>query len=144
MKFFTRKRYDAIQDESATADREWKLAVADYARHLARIRERLPESVQKCCNLSLHDGVVSSVAHPSTDAFEIVVDATNNPWGPRGKFKLTFQGVNSETLQQPSVRDWWLYEEWHLADTGFALHVLLQRTELLVEASTLIFEPFAG
>jgi len=140
MKFFTRTRYDAIQGESAAADRDWDLAAADYTRHLARIRDRLPASVQKCCDLSLHDGIVVSVGQPSSDEFEIVIDATRNPWGPRGRFKLSFIGVTSETLQQPSVQDWWLYEEWHLSDAGFALHVLFEKSELLVEASALAFE----
>lgn len=134
MKYFTRQRYRAIQQDSRTAERDWRKAGADYARQLRTIREELPESARQLCDLTLHDGVVRSVRRAGPKAV-VVVDATNNPWGPRDNFELLFTGVRTFTRRGSVMGDWWLYEEVHLSSTGFALHVLLQRSSLVVAAS---------
>lgn len=134
MKYFTRQRYRSIQQDSRKAERDWKKASADYARHLGIIGEELPESSRQLCGLTLHDGVVRSVRRARHKAV-VVVDAGNNPWGPRGKFELLFTGVRTFTMRGSVVGDWWLYEEVHLSTAGFALHVLLQRSSIIVAAS---------
>jgi hypothetical protein len=134
MKYFTRRRYRAIQQDSRTAERDWRKASADYARQLRTIRDELPESGRELCGLTLHDGVVRSVRRTRHKAV-VVVDATNNPWGPRGKFELLFTGVQTFAMRGRVMGDWWLYEEVHPSTAGFALHVLLQRSSLIVAAS---------
>ncbi len=135
MKYFTRKRHQAIQKDSRTAERDWKKAGGDYHQHLRTIRTELPDSARQLCELTLHDGVVRSVRRAGTSKVLVVVDATNNPWGPRGRFELVFTGVKTFTMRGSVVGDWWLYEEVYLSRAGFALHVLLQRSSLVVAAS---------
>jgi hypothetical protein len=137
MKFFTRERYDAIQGDSAEAEKQWENAVRDYSRHVEQIRESLADAGRSLLGLTLHDGTIEKLERPSPTVLEIIVDATRNPWGTRARVCLTFSAVNPVTLQEPRLADWWLYEEVHLSTVGFALHVLLGRSELLVEATGL-------
>ena len=136
MKFFTRERYEAMQHDSRRAEREWERAGREYTRQLELVRQRLPESARKLCDLTLHDGIVERIERPAQDTVRLIVNASNNPWGPRGRFDLQFLGVNPLTFREPAVRDCWLYEEMHLSDSGFALHVLLHKSEMIVEASS--------
>jgi len=140
MKFFTRERYDAIQHDSRKAERDWNQAVHDYAKHVDKIRAQLPASACQLLDLTLHDGTVSSVDHPDPAVVRIVVDASRNPWGPRGIFALTFSGLNAATFHGPTIGDWWLYEEIHLSEAGLGLHVLLRRSELVVDAAAVTIE----
>jgi hypothetical protein len=88
--------------------------------------------------LSFHDSIVRAVTRVSHDEVRVRLDATNNPWGPRGMFDLDFKGVVRCTARGSVVGDWWLYEEMHLAEAGFALHVLLHRSSLVIVASNVV------
>jgi hypothetical protein len=134
VKYFTRERFDANQDDTPEAELDWNKAVDDYASHLERIRGQLPEGSRDLWELTLHDGSVERVERPSAESVRIVIDATRNPWGPRGKFELVFEGVNPATLVEPVLKDGWLYEELHISDRGFAFHVLFDRSEMIIEA----------
>jgi hypothetical protein len=144
MKFFTRERYDAVQRDSRRAEREWDQASHDYSKHVEQIRAQLPTSAHGLLELTLHDGTVGSVEHPAPGILRIVVDASGNPWGPRGIFALTFAGLNEATFREPAIGDWWLYEEIHLSDAGLGLHVLLRRSEMIVDAAAVTIDVLTG
>jgi hypothetical protein len=134
MKYFTRQRFRAIQGDSRAAERDWKRASASYAQHIREIRPQLRPSTRVVSTLTFHDGIVRALDR-SRNRVRLTVDARNNPWGPRGTFNIDFTDVGSCLARGPVVGDWWLYEEFHLAPAGFALHVLLQRSSLVISAS---------
>jgi hypothetical protein len=134
MKFFTRQRYRAIQGDSRAAERDWKRASTSYAKHIREVRPRLSPSARAVSTLTFHDGVVRTLER-SRGRIRLTVDATDNPWGPRGMFDLDFVGEGSCVARGRVVGDCWLYEEWHFSHAGFALHVLLQRSSLIIRAS---------
>lgn len=140
MKFITRALYDAMQcepetPESAAADAQWDARCAAYRAHLETIRSRLPASVQAFCDVSLHDGVITRAAFLPPDAARLEIDATNNPWGPAGCFRLTFTGVREVSPLAEIAGQWWLYEEVHLhPDAGFDYRMLLTEGEFRIVA----------
>ena len=135
MKYFTRRRFRAIQGDSRTAERDWKKASTSYAQHIREVRSQLPPSTRAVSMLTFHDGIVRALDRQSRNRIRLTVDATNNPWGPRGTFNIDFIGAVTCLARGPVVGDWWLYEEFHLAPAGFALHVLLHRSSLVISAS---------
>lgn len=141
MKHFTRERYEACQHPDETVVADWEAQIALYRQHLDAIRGKLPASSLPLCDLTLHDGVVEALHRDRPDEVRLVVDASNNPWGPTGRYELRFSGVRDLTVTGPIVGDNWLYEEIHLDDAGFAYHVLLWRSELILTASDLALLP---
>jgi hypothetical protein len=135
MKFFTRERYDAVQGESSKAEQAWDDAVRGYSRHLEQIGTSLSDAGRSLIGLTLHDGKIEKFERPSPNVVEVVVDATRNPCGHRARVGLIFSGVDPATFVEPRVGDWWLYEEVHQSIIGFAFHVPLGRSEMLVEAA---------
>lgn len=135
MKYFTRQRFRAIQGDSRAAERDWKKASSSYAQHIREVRLQLPPSARAVSMLTFHDGIVRALNRQSRNRIRITVDATNNPWGPRGTFNIDFIDAITCLARGPVVGDWWLYEEFHLARAGFAFHVLLHRSSLVISAS---------
>ncbi len=139
MKYFTRELYESIQPGSGVpeeeADRQWQERSQAYQRHLDAIRARLPAGMQLLAENSLHDGVVLGVKQLPDGRLRLETDATQNPWGPRGVFTLTFSGVREVEGLETIVGDWWLYEEAHLHPrAAFDFRVLFSQSQFRVVA----------
>jgi hypothetical protein len=75
---------------------------------------------------------------------ELRVDATNNPWGPKGWYRIEFKGVREVEGLTEMLGDEWLYEEVHRHPlAGFEYCVLLRRSEFRVVADDVVFEPLS-
>ncbi len=96
--------------------------------------------MQKFSEVTLHDGVVKG-AELSNGHLLLSIDATNNPWGPRGLYEVRFTGVHAVEGLDAIVGDDWLYEEVHAHPVGFDYQVLLWRSELRVIAATVEMLP---
>ncbi len=95
--------------------------------------------------VTLHDGVVESATQPCPDLVEIQVDATGNPWGPRGRFRIGFLGVKEVEGLPEIIGDIWLYEEVHLHPFAkFEYCILLERSEFRIAADEVIFESISN
>lgn len=138
MKYFTRQRFRATQTDSRAADRDWKKAGQAYAKHVRDLRPELPRAARELSRHTFHDSVVRSLERRGNDRIILTLDATNNPWGPRGTFRLELVKPHTFLMRGPIVGDWWLYEEFHRARAGFALHVLLHRSSMIVSASDVV------
>ncbi len=142
MKLFTRKLYDGMQPDSGCERRamnEWTRRAKFYQSYLELIQPRLPASVRKLSKTTLHDSRVTSVSQKS-DSVRIILD-TRSAVGRyvRGSVELEFSGaiVGGGSLKR-LVGCWWLNEEFHLgSDERFAIHVLLDKAELSIEAEGL-------
>ena len=71
-----------------------------------------------------------------------MVDAIHVGSGFLGRqIRLSFRGVSGRPALSKLVRQWWLYEGAHLRPGGrFCLSVLLDQTELDIEADELVIE----
>ncbi|MBN1429459.1 MAG: DUF4085 family protein [Anaerolineae bacterium] len=141
MNYFTRQRYQAIQGDSRKAEREWDKACDAYRDYLASILSQLPPGSRDLAENTFHDGIIKELNELEPGSLQITIDASHNPWGPRGNFQLQFIGVSSLIVDGTVVGDWWLYEELHLLEHGFALHVLLETSEIIVEAADVTILP---
>jgi hypothetical protein len=148
MRFFTRQLYESLQQPPYPpddAERGWCETVEAYQAELRVIKPRLPPAVQAFADVTLHDGVVKSAERPTPDCVQLRVDASNNPWGPRGLFCVTFGGIREVEGLPAVVGDDWLYEEVHLHPGGrFEYCVLLWRSEFRVVADEVTFEPLVA
>jgi hypothetical protein len=141
MKYITRDLYLSTQSATAESHRRWNEACAAYRAELAAIKSRLPPAMRSFSDITLHDGIVKSAVRPRPDCVELQVDASNNPWGPRGQFRVVFSGVPQVEGLSEIVGDEWLYEEVHLdPDGGFEYCILLLRSEFRVVADDVTFE----
>jgi hypothetical protein len=147
MRYYTRQLYKSLQQPpypSDDAERRWHEAVAAYHAELLAIKPQLPPSMRAFADVTLHDGVVKSAERPTPDRVELSVDAGNNPWGPRGLFRVAFGGVSEVEGLAEVVGDEWLYVEVHLhPEGGFDYCVLLWKSEFRVVADEVMFEPLA-
>jgi hypothetical protein len=140
MVFFTRELYLGVQPKSGwerRAEREW-------CRRADIFSPMLPAPVRRLCKHGLHDGVVREAAFKGGELV-LVVDATNALSGFRGQVRLTFRGVRGRPAVSKLTDQWWLYQEAHLTSRArFSLHVLLDTSELEIEANELIidFQPW--
>ena len=145
MKFITRELYDAMQagpdtPESDAADARWELQTEAYQRHLTSIRDELSDSMREFCDISFHDGIIRAVRRPSDKRLVLEIDATHNPWGPRGVFLVQFDGVMEVEGGEDIIDEWWLYEEIDLHhEAGFEYCVLLDKSQLRVVANEVTF-----
>lgn len=145
MKFITRELYDSMQGGSDLSDEErnrrWHDAFEAYRVELEKNKALLPESMQAFADVTLHDAVVKDVSQPSADTICLKIDATKNPWGPTGYFRLTFTGVKLLEGADEICGDEWLYEEVHPHDdAGFDYRVLLWQSQFRVLADEVEFE----
>ena len=141
MIFFTRELQDGVQDDSGwtrRAGREWKRRAEIYRRYMAVIAPVLPLSVRRLFRETLHDAVVTSVKQQH-GTLKLDLDARGALGGFRGyRVRLSFRGVKRPIRTRGVEGNWWLYEEAHLSSRArFALHVLLHRGELEIEADEL-------
>lgn len=150
MKFITRDLYQGMQGEPDASDADdfearWKRACDGYREQLANIRPQLPPRMQAFADATLHDGVVRAVDRPSPSEVVLDVDATRNPWGPVGVFRIRFMGVRLVEGIDDLVGDDWLYEEVHLhPDGGFDYRVLFWRSDFRVVADDVEVQPLAA
>lgn len=98
MKFLTRELYQGMQGPPdcqtfRTAEAMWRAACDARDKHLESIRAKLPPGMQAFVDTTLHDGVVLEVGQYSPQELYLGIDATRNPWGPMGFFRLRFLGV---------------------------------------------------
>lgn len=143
MIFFTRRLYRDYQvDRPARVQRQamrtWERNRKTYDRYLRVIAPMVPPVVLRLCRASLHDGVVKSATLRNRQ-LHLRVDLSHALSGlGRGWVELVFRGVRGQ-VATASLRDqWWLYEEVHLsANRRFALHVMLDDTDLTIEADRL-------
>jgi hypothetical protein len=141
MIFLTRDLFDGYQPNSGRerqALREWRRRSAIYSQYLEVIAPMLPRPVVRLCREGLHDAVILAASRRG-DELVMAINTTNALTGFRGSAVcLTFRGVRGRPPVTRLVGEWWLYEEAHLsARSGFALHVLFNRTELVIEADEL-------
>jgi hypothetical protein len=123
--------------ESDAADLRWESQCSAYRAHLELIRSQLPTSMQAFCDTSLHDGVIKNVVWTQAGAIQLQIDASSNPWGPIGHFRLIFTGVKDVSHLDALAGQWWLYEEVHLhPDAGFDYRVLLTEGEFRIVADS--------
>jgi len=140
MKFMTRELYQGLQNEPASAefanfDARWKSACEAYRARYQAIRMRLPTQMQRFSEETLHDGKVRTVDRRSPSELVLVVDARQNPWGPRGIFRIRFTGVRLVEGTDNLVGDDWLYEEVDLhPDGGFDYRVMFWRSDFRIVA----------
>lgn len=139
MRFFTRELYRAQQPDSGVpedeARRAWMERCEELRLHMEAIRPRLSEAARSLSETTFHDGVIQSASQPSPDEVVLSIDASDNPWGPRGRFELIFRGVRRVSDLTALVGDYWLYEEIDLhPQAAFVFSVLLGSSELEVVA----------
>lgn len=117
-------------------EQEWTKQCEALRRHIDTILPSLPVGARFLAENTLHDGVVRSATRSGTDVV-LIIDATENPWGPRGRFQLTFRGVLSVSGLNSIVGDEWLHEEIDLhADAAFQFNVLLVFSEFEIVADS--------
>jgi hypothetical protein len=105
---------------------------------LAVITPMLPPAVRKLCEWGLHDATVASVSRDGP-SLSLVVDTRHavSRFRPH-RVRLEFRGVKNRVTKRGLVGKWWLYEEAHLSSRArFAIHVLLDKTEIEIEADDL-------
>ena len=141
MRYFTRQLYDAMQTRDDVsfdeAKSKWDANCVSYREQLQQIRSSLPKSLQEFCDTSLHDGVVTSASIKSDSIVSLEIDASNNPWGPTGKFRLIFDGVHSLSVADDIVNDCWLYEEVHQhANAAFEYCIMFEGSDFSVAADS--------
>jgi hypothetical protein len=146
MRYITRQLYQSMQGGSGLPPgeltRRWNQACEACETELSTITPRLPPSMRSFSKVTLHDGVVNSAGRPRANCVELRVDASNNPWGPRGWFRVEFKGVQEVEGLANIIGDDWLYEEVHLhPSAGFEYCVLLWHSEFRVVADEVVFEP---
>jgi hypothetical protein len=143
LKYITRQLYQAMQtlDQSGDLDRRWKFACESYRKELERDRNLLPPSMQKFSDMTFHDGVIKSAELATNGDLQLQIDASRNPWGPRGIFELRFAGVVTIEGLDAIIGDEWLYEEVYAHPAGFDYRVLLFRSELRVVAASVDLSP---
>jgi hypothetical protein len=145
VQFFTRELYQSLQvmpgPSLDQAMRKWQEAGQAYNSHLAAIQSQLPATMREFSQLTFHDGVVTAAEYLPERTFELIVDASANPWGPSGWYRLRFRNVLEIQGLPDIVGDVWLYEEVHLhPKTCFEYGVLLWRSELKVVADEVEIE----
>lgn len=142
MKYFTRKLYQAMQDPlNEEFDRKWEETCAEYRKHKDSVIESLPVQAKILAGTTFHDGVVRDVSQSTGRTLELIVDASHNPWGPRGVFKTRFDGIRSVSDLAGLIGNVWLYEEIDVASEGaFEYRVLFDKSELLVVATSVTIE----
>jgi len=149
MRYITRQLYQSMQGGSGSSpeevNRRWHEACECYQAELNSIKACLPPGMRSFAAVTLHDGVVNSADQSRPGCVELRIDATNNPWGPRGWYRVEFRGVREVEGLADIMGDDWLYEEVHLHSLGgFEYCVLLWRSEFRVVADEVIFETMSG
>jgi len=147
MRYFTRQLYESQQVDSASSfaesQRLWLNTSKAYQSKYCEIKPFLPDGMKAFSEVTLHDGRVKSGTEVGPNTVELLVDATDNPWGPTGWYLVRFMGVKEVDNLPQIVGDEWLFEEVHLhAKAGFEYRVLLWRSEFRVVADEVIFRPF--
>jgi hypothetical protein len=137
MIFFTRKLHDGIQarfPKDRDSMREWERRAPIYRDYLKAITPMLDEGVVRLAHSGLHDAVVTEVKR-RRDRLEFTLDPLNKR---KRAVKLVFHHVKVTGALRGLKGQWWLYEEAHLAPADrFAVHVMFDRSELVIEASCL-------
>jgi hypothetical protein len=150
MKFITRELYQGIQDGPELPEVEdfeswWKRACDGYRDHLKDIRPKLPPRMQAFADTTLHDGKVRAVSQPRPSELVLEIDATKNPWGPVGLFRVRFIGVHRVEGIDRLIGDDWLYEEVYLhPEGGFDYRVLFWRSDFRVVADDIEVQQLAA
>jgi hypothetical protein len=139
MKFITRALYQEMQGVPEArwdeANAKWRRACDARQTEFCQIKSRLPAGMRAFAEKTFHDGVVSAVSQPSATELDLDIDASRNPWGPIGKFKIKFTGVREVEGIANLIGDDWLYEEVHLHPVGgFDYRVLFWRSDFRVVA----------
>ncbi|WP_426454638.1 DUF4085 family protein [Paenibacillus sp. S-38] len=106
--------YDEKSKERGTA----------YRNYYNSIKSSLPENVIELYEKSLHDARVTSTEKHLKDEFIMTLDCRGG-YHYLTDIRLTFTGVQKIQLANVSLGSGWLYDEVHLTETGFELHVLL-------------------
>jgi hypothetical protein len=117
------------------ANRDWRECCEARRRHLDAIRPDLPERARPLADTTFHDGIVESALQPSPSEVVLLIDASDNPWGPQGRFELIFRGVKKVSNLPAIVGDYWLYEEIDLHPAAsFQYNILLGASEFEILA----------
>jgi hypothetical protein len=143
MIFFTRDLYQRLQSDWQKASREWKRYAQLYANYLESIAPLLPVSVKQLCRSSLHDATMVT-AHKQAGDLTLVLDTSNALSRYYGNcVHLCFRGVKKHVPLRGLAGQWWLYAEAHLCSRSrFSLHVMLDKSDLEIEADELVIELF--
>ena len=135
MQFFKRKVMYPQRRTDETSKTLDKL-FAEYAAHLKRVRESLPEGARVLADAGFHDGTIKEVKHLSKSELQIVVAGGGYGALDYGEYILSFTGVKKAWVPYTIVGDTWLYEEMHLSvDNTFDYQVLLVKDEIRIQAT---------
>jgi hypothetical protein len=143
MKYITRELHRLMQgglgeDGDREAAEAWDRACCAYLTQFQQIRSHLPPGMRSFAETTLHDGIVRHVTRPTASDLILEVDASDNPWGPRGRFRLTFLGVREVEGLEQLVGQGWLYQEVHLHSTApFEYRVMFWRSDFRIVAEEL-------
>ncbi len=143
MIFFTRDLHQRLQSDWQKASREWKRYAQLYGNYLEAIAPLLPASVKQLYRHSLHDAAVVT-AHQEARDLTLVLDTSNALSRFRGHcVHLCFRGVKKHVPLRGLAGQWWLCDEAHLCShSRFSLHVMLDKSDLEIEADDLVIELF--
>jgi hypothetical protein len=113
----------------------------EYNSHYDAIKSKLPKNVVQLHENSLHHAKVISFEKPSNDIFDMILDCKGG-FHYFSNIKLTFTGVSELKMPKKFEGAWWLYDEVHLHDEHFVLHVLFDYpfSEFLIIAENVIIE----
>jgi hypothetical protein len=135
MQFFKRKimyPHRRTNETSKTIDKLF----AEYALHLKRVRDSLPEGARALADVTFHDATIKEVKHLSKKELQIVIEGGGYGTLAYGEYTLSFSGLRKAWVPYTIVGDTWLYEEMHLSvDSGFDYQVLLVKDEIRIQAT---------
>ncbi len=140
MRYFTPELYrqfnSADDDVADRADAAWETALAEYEKHLASIKDRLPSLVRSLADLRLHDAeVVAPIEEIASGglgpAAEVITPLQTPAWSAmavmtvkhRGEFITLIYNLWDRIRQDAPPPDWpfsqypvyWLYDELDLS-----------------------------
>jgi Protein of unknown function (DUF4085) len=135
MQFFKRKvmyPHRRTSETSRAIDKQF----AEYASHLKRIRDSLPEGARVLADNIFHDATIREVKQLSRTELQIVIEGGGHGTLKYGEYILSFTGVRKGWVPHTIAGDTWLYHEIHLSDDStFDFQVLLVKDEIRIQAT---------
>jgi hypothetical protein len=146
MHFFTRQFHKNLQAKpgsrtEAKAEKDWKSNSDLYRIHFKSIAGKLPSSAREFAKYSFHDAELLET-HFGQATLSFLLDTRGCFTISTPRARLTFEGVHDYSQTLPRKDEWWLYEELHLAESGFSLHVLFDETDFQITAERVFVEFF--
>jgi hypothetical protein len=146
MHFFTRQRHSALQAKpNSKADREatrdWIIQIDLYNAHFKAIMANLPGSARKFAEYDFHDAQLLET-HFGKKTLNFLLDTSGCFGISQPRARVSLEGVDDYSQKLPRAGEWWLYSELHLAEKGFSLHILFDKTDFRVSTEQIYAEFF--